>query len=125
MRALLLLALLFAAGSACAEWTAVAETPGGSFYLDYATLRKDGDHRRVMQLDNQKQRQPEGELSSIVLAEFDCKGKRSRMLELTNYADPMGQGKVLFRTGKDLVSPWAPIVAGTAVSLLAGAACAK
>ena len=98
MRIVLTALLMLTTTPAWAEWVRLNDTPNAAFYLDPATVRKDGNRRRVWELTDLKARDLKGELSSRILIEYDCKEGRSRMLSLSAHAGPMATGKTLFST---------------------------
>lgn len=96
MRLVLCLLLTFAAAPAWAEWVEVSETDNSIYYIDPATIRKDGNLRRVWTIQDLKQRHKDGEMSRRGLYEYDCKEERFRILSISEHSDPMARGKTLF-----------------------------
>jgi len=94
----LLIALLFVSGSASAGWVEVAESKVLSLYIDPTTIRKDGNLRKVWEIQDLKQRNKDGELSRRARIEYDCKNERSRPLSLTTFSEPMANGMSLFQS---------------------------
>jgi len=97
MKAILIALALLVTGPVWAEWLKVAEHPGLgiTYYIDPATVQKDGNLRQVLQLQDLKQRHKTGYLSGSTRLEFDCKDKRVKGLFFSVYADQMGMGKTL------------------------------
>ena len=91
----LFFALAIAAAPALAEWEKVSETETAAYFIDAATLQKNGTLRRVAQVQNLKQRDKEGERSRRALVEYDCREAQNRTLALSMHADAMGEGKKL------------------------------
>jgi len=120
----LLLALLLATGSAWAEWVNVAWTDSSDFYIDPATIRKDGNLVRVWQLHNHKQRNKNGELSDRVRWEYDCKQERARILSFSSHSEPMAGGKNLFQSSSEDIE-WAHIPPNSVKETMLKIACAK
>jgi len=87
--------LTLIAAPALAEWEKVLETDSAAYFIDTATLQKNGTLRRVAQVQNLKQRDKEGELSRRALVEYDCREAQNRTLALSMHADAMGEGKKL------------------------------
>ncbi len=87
--------LALIATPALAEWEKVLETDAAAYFIDAATLQKNGVLRRVAQMQNLKQRDKEGELSRRALVEYDCREAQNRTLALSMHADAMGEGKKL------------------------------
>ena len=95
MRLVLCLLLTLAAAPAWAEWVKVAETDVIITYIDPATIRKDGNLRKVWTIQDLKQRHKDGEMSRRALDQHDCKEGRYRTLSISEHSDPMGRGKML------------------------------
>jgi hypothetical protein len=95
VRLVLTVLLLIAVNPAWAKWVKGAETDEAVIYIDSAKIRKHGQLRRVWRLQDLKQRDPDGVLSRRGLQEFDCKGKRFRVLSGTGYGGSMGTGQAL------------------------------
>ena len=95
MRIILMALALLAATPARAEWTEVGRTAISVFYLDYKTVRKDGNLRSAWELHDLTRRGPEGELSVRLLHEYDCHKKRSRLLTYSDYSGSMATGEIL------------------------------
>jgi len=93
---LILLATLVLTGSAWAEWVKVAENDIADYYIDPASIRKDGNLRKVWQIQNLKQQDKEGgELSRRSRDEFDCKQERYRTLSVSEHSGPMASSTTL------------------------------
>lgn len=123
MKKLFLVVLLMLCGSAWAEWVFVAETDEDFFYIDPATIRKDGNMRRVWRLTSFKQPSKDGTLSHRDRSEFDCTQERYRILELSAHSEPMAGGKVTaIEKGDGL---WDEIAPGTPVEEMLNLLCAK
>lgn len=97
----LLLCLLFISGSASAEWVRVDETDELYSYFDPTTIRKDGNLRKVWQIQDLKQRGKAGELSRRYRAEYDCKNDRYRLLSSSFHPQPMASGMSLFQSTEE------------------------
>lgn len=110
MRMLLCL-LALAAAPAWAEWAKVAESSDATFYLDPATIRKDGDLRTVGTLRDLKEKGKRGEMSRRALEVHDCKEARHRTLSYALYPEPMSSGQLILTN--DYVSRWAVTVPDT------------
>lgn len=104
MRALVIILSVFIAVPALAGWEKVFDGEEGmSFYIDPATIKKNGDLATVHVLSDVtlpdaqwKQKYPDGQRSSVTLSEFDCKGsERWRQLAVFQYAERMAAGKIV------------------------------
>jgi hypothetical protein len=111
MKKLFLFSLVMLAGSAWAEWVKYAEKDENTFYFDPATVRKDGNMRRVWELTNYKQRDKYGSISSRLRGEYDCKQERYRVLTISEHSEPMAGGSVTRQQYDG--GPWADIPPGT------------
>lgn len=123
MKKLFLVVLLMLHGSVWAEWVFVAETNQDFFYIDPATIRKDGNMRRVWRLTSFKQPSKGGTLSHRDRSEFDCTQERYRILELSAHSEPMAGGKTTsIEQGNGL---WSEIPPGTAIEEMLKIVCSK
>ena len=120
----LLLALLLVTGSAWAEWVQVAERWDIVLYIDPETIRKDGDLRRVWQIQNLKQRDKNGEMSSRVRVEYDCKQERYKMLSLSTHSGPMAGGTSLYQSSSEDIK-WRDIPPGNLFEIVLKIVCAQ
>lgn len=93
-------ALLFAS-AAYAEWIPVGPAGTAQFFMDKASVARKGDMVQVWELVNMEKVDGEGVRSSRFLVEYDCKGKRSRGLDMLTYTEPMGGGKLIQQLGPD------------------------
>ena len=93
-------ALLFAS-AAYAEWEPVGPAGIAQFFMDKATIKRKADTVQVWELVNMEKVDGEGVRSSRFLVEYDCKGKRSRGLDMLTYTEPMGGGKLIQQLGPD------------------------
>lgn len=99
-RAILLLLLTVLSGGAAAEWVAIAKLEEGRLYVDPATIRKDGNTATIGTLFdlnkpfiNEANDKPQSSQKSRT--EYDCKGKRWRMLEYAWFSGNMGNGRMV------------------------------
>jgi len=93
MRAILCAILLLAAASAWADWVKLTETTDTVYYLDPALISDNGEFRRVVVLQSYATQEPAGTRSRRVSYEIDCGGERLRSVAVTEYSEPMAQGK--------------------------------
>ena len=100
VRRMLLLALALAAatsGSAWAmNWTRLVETQTMTFYVNRNAIEKDGDIRRIWEMQDLKAADPEGVRSRQYVNEYDCKHRMHRIGRMTSFAGPMLTGQKLF-----------------------------
>jgi hypothetical protein len=96
MHIFLIAVLILATTSAWADWVKYAETDEAVLYFDPATIRKDGNLRRVWKVYDLKERGSDGELSRRILEEYDCIGERWRTISLSAHSGSVASGEVLF-----------------------------
>jgi hypothetical protein len=123
-KSLLLPLLLLATGSAWAGWEEVATTDKATIYVDRATIRKDGNLRKMGLLQDLKKRTEVGALSRRIRSEYDCKGERRRILALSTHAESMAGGNTIKSFGED-PEGWEAVPPGTITEELLKIACAQ
>lgn len=124
MKKFVALALLLAAHAAQAEWLVLGEQNGASFYVDLQTVTGTGDTRQAWELLDMPEPDVDGVRSLRFKMEYDCKGTRSRGLEMIAFADRMAAGKELSRLGAD-PEGWEDVEPGTMFDMRLRAACGK
>ena len=124
MKKFVALALLLAAHCAHAEWLAVGEQNGASFYIDLQTATGTGDIRQAWELLDMPEPDVDGVRSLRFKMEYDCKGKRCRGLAMLTFAERMAAGTELSRLGED-PDGWEDVEAGTMFDTRLRAACGK
>ena len=123
MKKLFLVCLMMLAGSAWAEWVSYGETETVTFYFDPATIRKDGNMRRVWELTDLSKRGRSGEMSRRMRREYDCKQERYRYLAISGHSEPMAGGEVLVTGGED--NNWEAIAPDTVAETILNLVCAN
>ena len=119
-----IIALLMTANIASADWVRYADNEDGDdFYLDPATIRREGHIRIVWEIQDFKRRDSLGELSRRGLREYDCKQQRLRSLSITFHSERMGKGKVLYSS--NATSEWNYFPPGSASAIALRLLCAK
>ena len=93
MKRLLTTLALFAALPAWAAWTLLGESDAGNDYIDWATLRVEGNLRRVWLLIDLKGPQPDSMHSFRIFEEFDCTEDRGRTLQKDLFTGQMAGGE--------------------------------
>lgn len=92
----LLALLMLIASPAWAGWVELGRAENGNvFYIDPATIRKDGNRRKVWTITDLNTASSSGALSRKHRIEFDCKEERSRFLSISAHSKLMGAGDVL------------------------------
>jgi hypothetical protein len=94
MRYLVLLLMAFAL-PASAEWVQHGSISWAAVYHDPSTIKKNGRFAQVWELQDLKQRHKDGELSRLVLVEYDCKNNHKRIIALVTRSNQMGGGETL------------------------------
>ena len=115
--------LLFAS-AAHADWVPVGPAGIAQFFIDKATIKRKADTVQIWELMNMEKVDGEGVHSSRFLIEYDCKGKRSRGLDMQTYKEPMGAGKVLQQLGPD-PDGWEAVPPDSIFAQRMGMACGK
>ncbi|MFO0995309.1 MAG: hypothetical protein U1F33_01400 [Alphaproteobacteria bacterium] len=118
MRAVLIVVLLLlSTSSARAEWVKVSEAGGtqaADIYLDPATIRINGEKRKVWSLWDFKVEQKSGAKkyrSALEQREYDCREEQTRMTSFIWYAGQMGSGSVIH--SESSLTRWEPVVPGS------------
>lgn len=106
-----------------AEWELVFITNTSNLYIDPATIRKDGDIRRVWGISDNKQRGKTGDMSTRLRFEYSCKEERYRVMSFSTHSGPMAGGDTLTDlAGSD---SWTDIAPGTGGETIMKVVCAK
>lgn len=111
------------AAPARAEWVKVEEFVDVVIYIDPATISKIGHHRRVWEIQDLKQKGPNGEMSRRALWEHDCVERRNKGLAGSTHSGPMATGQVLFSTTAP--GEWKYIAPDTASAHIHRIVCAR
>lgn len=108
--------MLLATSSAWAEWVKIGSSSSGkiTYYIDPATIRKNGNLRTVWAIQNLFSPDKDGIASQRVKQEYDCELERVRWLSSSFHSKSMADGKVLF--GNDAISNWKAVPPQTAIS---------
>ena len=123
MRVVLILSLMFATAPAWADWVKVGRTDVAVHYVDPATLRKDGNLRRVWAMQDMVQTSPDGVMSIRALQEYDCAEQRFRYLSVAAHSGPMAGGWIL--ATHELHDQWSDRPPGTKASAIGKIVCAQ
>ena len=108
-------------GSAWAEWVWYSGSNEASVFYDPATIRKDGNLRRVWTVANIRYK--DGENSYRARSEFDCKKERYRFLATSSHSEPMAGGNVLETTFEE--NKWREVAPDTFDQTMLKIVCAK
>ena len=115
--------LATAAASAFAEWTKLGESDAETFYIDYKSVRKDGDLRKVWEIQDKKQRLDGGAISIRSRTEYDCKAERWKLLSFSAFSERMASGKTLI--SDDSPDAWSDIPPDSAAMRISKIVCAQ
>lgn len=100
MKYLLALVMLIAS-PAWAGWVYLStDVKGNVFYLDFETLRKDGNLRRIWQMTEPADGDKLKWVSIRYRNEYDCKNETRRMLTFTSFSQKNLNGERLFENTK-------------------------
>lgn len=110
-----------------ANWSYAASDPSGdTYFIDYGTIRRDGDYAKVAQKHVWKK--PEvfcnGDShgrSALFVGEYDCRARQTRSLMSAAYSGPDLDGELVF--GSDAAGPWQRVVPGTVSANILDAVC--
>lgn len=127
MRKAILLLLAVVSSSAAAEWVKVGESDAYSYYIDPATIRKNGNITKLWSLFDYlaADKLPDGSsyLSLKKQSEYDCKEEKYRMLATSAHSKNMGGGVVVFYHTDPL--QWRPVSPSSVDEILWEIACGK
>ena len=124
IRKVIAITALLGAQFAQAQWVLVGPAGETEFYIDRASISRQSTGVRVWEMLNLAKADGEGTRSSRFLVEYDCKGRRSRGLEMLTYGQPMGAGDPLRKLGPD-PDGWEPVPADSIYAARMQMACAK
>lgn len=116
--------LTISAASAFAEWTWVTKAENSiSFYIDYKTIRKDGNLRKVWVVEDFAELSISGAKSSRYRNEYDCKAETVRYASFGKFTKSMGEGEQLASGGSD--ARWDDVPPGSIAETILKIVCAK
>ena len=93
MKTLVLAIALLFAGSVWAEWSNIGENDVDTLYVDLQSMHPQGHIRKILELQDLKQRGKNGEMSVLTKSEYDCEKATYRVMAVTTFAGPMAAGK--------------------------------
>ena len=98
MKAITLITLVLGlsiCGQASAEWSPVAKSARGRYFLDTQTIRETPKGRMAFYLLDLKLPDVDGKRSYRFLYEFDCDRGRQRFMRAEYFDGPMGEGSAV------------------------------
>jgi len=125
MRKYLIALLMLISCSAWADWVYISESSnGGKFYIDPETIRKDGNMRKVWELQNYSSKDKYGVSSLKTRYEYDCKKERYQSLTISLHSETMARGTTIqVKTFPD--GDWTDIAPNTIVDTILQIVCAR
>jgi hypothetical protein len=115
------------ASAAQAQWTQLGRNENLRLFVDQTAIQRNGDIAQMWQLYDYITAQWAGAqviYSVKNLVEYDCAGKRTRILGGSAYGEHMGQGKVIASENAPNAE-WSPIPAGGTAENTWSIACGK
>lgn len=91
-------------------WTRLGQNEQLALYVNRNSIERDGNIRRVWEMQDLKQPDPDGVQSRRYMNEYDCVNKMYRISQMTSYAGPKLSGKKMFEI--DEPGYWRKIPAG-------------
>ena len=104
MRVVLIILLLLAAAPTRAEWVQMGKSSKSAYivltdetvyYIDPATITKEGNFRRVWEIHDLGSKGSQGERSILASVEYDCAQKRMRTLKANGKSLRMARGEII------------------------------
>jgi hypothetical protein len=120
MRKIFFVLLMAFSCSLWAEWEFLGETDSSSFFFDAASIKKEGEIRRVWAVSNTNIKDKGA--SERHLLEYNCKKEQVRFLSRTKFSEPMALGEAL-EVGND-ISNWIYVAPRTVHESLLKRVCA-
>lgn len=94
------------------RWRLVSQSPSMRLYLDPSTLAREGDIRRVRELQDLDAADPDGVRSRVYLNEYDCRNQMHRLGQMQSFSGPMLGGERRFDVKE--MGYWRKIPGGSA-----------
>jgi hypothetical protein len=125
-RAILTMLLAAVSANAAAGWTEVDSDASVTFYIEPASIRRDGNlvkMRELLEYKSARVRDKARYLSSKTESEYDCKEERLRTLSLSLHSGSMAGGRTVYVTSDR--GKWRPVPPGGGIEALWKIACGK
>ena len=133
IKKLAFVSLVLISSIANAAWVAVVDTASGTFYADKSSIHVVDGYVQVLDLYDQKSpdKTTDGKTyySTTHVSQYDCLGKRMRMMEGAYYSSPMGKGamvgesKLVNKDGSLYPGQWKNPPPGSAFDIMMKAVC--
>ena len=119
---LVVVALVLGPGFEWTAWVLVSENENGTFYVDRASIRRDGCGRWFWELVNLKKPDKDDDRSYRMLKEVGCEGWRYRYLKGSFYRRPMALGET---SGSfSMPTDWSHVAPGSTCEVIVRFVCA-
>ena len=118
--------LALASGHAMAEWVSIGSQGQAEVFVDKATIKRSGDLATIWSINALKTPGSAGGKTYVSLKrqdEFDCKGLRTRGVQISAHGEPMGEGAAI--VSEKGPGAWVAVVPDTPAETLLKIACAK
>ena len=112
----LIAALALASAPALANWVSITSTPEDHVFANTQVRVHDGKPALWVRTDSRT-----GNGSVVMLMEFDCRARATRMISFTRYSMARGQGSVVSSSAAG--GAWIPAPPGTAAEELVRSVC--
>jgi hypothetical protein len=109
-------------GVPATDWQRVGATAGATVYFQAGSLRRDGQIRRISELQDLKAPDPDGVMSRRYEAEYECRHDMVRIGRIGSFAGPLLSGEKLFDVRE--MGYWRKIPPGSPFSALHALVCA-
>ena len=122
--AITLLALV--SGYAGAEWVSIGNQGQAEVFVDKATIKRSGELATIWTVSALKTPGSAGGKTYVSLKrqdEFDCKGLRTRGVQISAHPEPMGEGVAI--VSEKGTGAWVAVVPDTPAETQLKIACAK
>jgi hypothetical protein len=100
----------------------MGETALATVYVQAGSLQRDGQIRRVIEMQSLKEKDSDGVLSRRYTAEYECRHQMFRIGRVSSHAGPLLSGAQVFDVQE--MGYWRKIVPGSPFALLFGMVCA-
>ena len=103
-------------------WRRIGETALATVYVQAGSLEREGQIRRVIEMQSLKDKDADGVLSRRYTAEYECRYQMVRIGRVSSHAGPLLSGPQVFDVQE--MGYWRKIVQGSAFALLHTMVCA-
>lgn len=124
---LVLLLLMVVSTTVSAEWTEVGGSDNNTAYVDFETIKREGNNVKIWVLENFNTLQVADNdkyLSIVKHSEYDCEEKTSRWLDFYSYSENMGAGEVVY-SESNIKEEYHSIIPGSILETELNSACSK